>query len=99
MSCERKLSVLEPHALVALSVAIKRELSLAKVKGEWDMLPIDMTVFQLWIMTTLWRKRTGGGYMGLNTGFVKAGSLFALLLNHAVNLATGDRAWPHSSLT
>lgn len=47
MSCERKLSVLEPHALVALFVAIKRELSLAKVKGEWDMRPIDMTVFQL----------------------------------------------------
>lgn len=92
----------KPKALVALFVPIQRwEASVAKVKGEWDMLLFDMTVFHLWLHedTSNGVSNTGNGYMGLNTGFVKAGSHFALPLNLAANLATGDGAWLRSSQT
>lgn len=46
MPCERKLSVQEPEALVALFVPNqRRELSAANVKGEWDQLLFNMAVF------------------------------------------------------
>lgn len=96
MPCERKLSIQEPEALVALFVTIqRREISVAKVRGEWDMLLLDMTVFQLW----LWVSSTWNDYMGLNAGFVKAGSHFALPLNLTANLATGDRTQLQTSQT
>lgn len=41
-------------------------------------------------------RNTGKGYMGLNTGFVKAGTHFALPLNLAANLATGGWTWLRS---
>lgn len=44
-------------------------------------------------------RNTGNGYMGLNSGFVKAGSYFALPLNLAANLTSGGRAWLQSSQT
>ena len=74
---------------------------MAKVKGEWDMLLLDMTVFHSRLHEDTYNgvSNTGNGYMGLNTGFVKAGSHFAPPLNLAANLATGDGAWLPSSQT
>ncbi len=60
-------------ALVALLVPIqRRELCVAKVKGEGDMLLFDMTVFNLWLHKEHFYNgvsNTGNDYMGLNTGF------------------------------
>lgn len=46
MPCERKLSLQEPEALVALFVPIWRWApSVANVEREWNLLLFDMAVF------------------------------------------------------
>lgn len=93
MPCERKRSIKELTALVICSNTEKGTLCSKGWRGRRCAPGWHDSICG--IMSS----NTGMGYTGLNTGFVKAWSHFALPLNLAANLATGGRAWLQSSQT
>lgn len=98
MPCDRKLSFKE-QTQVALFVLIQRQRTFCGKGWRWREHAPVWQYFIYGFMMSIYNgvRNTGNGSMVLNTGFVKAGSLFALPLDPAANLTTGGRAWIESS--